>query len=160
MKERNKKPLTSDLSEEEKIKKLHNQIRGKMSKIRGMSNEDRSVNYVLSNYKKYGIVDKHHIYVTPRGSRHHQDLFSTEYGDKNEKAGFDLICIPENDNYTFIDGNGYSNRHSFHIYLIQVKSSKLPPAKYIEALQNFKVPTWVKKELHIWVGDELQIIPL
>lgn len=96
--------------------KLVLSLRGRASKSKGGSNEDRSIAFVLGNYVKYKVPDKEHIYYTPRGTRFHKDLFSVEYKEKNgktAKAGFDLACITD-DGYTVL-------------HLIQVKANANGP---------------------------------
>jgi len=137
--------------------KLYRQILGSMSKRKGRSNEDKSIQHILDNYTIYSVPDMSHIYKTPRGTRHHTDLFYTTYIDNKgikQKAGFDIMAIPDKDSYNE-DGTIYSYCH-----LVQVKSTKLPDTLYIKALQEYKVSEFIKKYLHIWVDDELQILPL
>jgi len=137
---------------QQKLDKLERQVRGKISKSMGMSNEDRSIKFILDHYEQYGVPDRLHIEMTPRGTQHHRDLFSVSYktkGGKLDKAGFDLIALTDIDN---------GERMVAH--LIQVKSNKMPTSAYINALVNFEVHPLINKELHIWIGDELKVIPL
>jgi hypothetical protein len=118
-------------------------MKGKMSKKRGRDNEDRSYHYILDHPEIYGCVSRDHIHVTPRGSKHITDIFCIKYthNGKEEKAGWDIMVIPD------------ASLHS-DTFLIQVKSG-MPPSHYFAQLVNFKVPSYIKKELHIWEGDKL-----
>lgn len=127
---------------------------GKDSKVRGLINENRSMQHILSNYGIYGVPDKSHVYFTPRGNKHTMDLFSTRYFDSAGNlrfAGFDIVAISDgkNRNGIFIGGT-----------LVQVKSTKLPTKQYLKILCDFPVSASVNKELHLWVGDTLHKYPL
>lgn len=120
-------------------------LRGKMSKAKGIRNENLTVGYVLSHAELFGVPDKEHIYITPRGTTYHKDLFSTAYTKPDGKViqiGFDLCCISTSDNAGVI------------VSLIQVKSTKLPPKWYIDVLRNFPVASGVKKYLFLWKDNE------
>jgi hypothetical protein len=131
------------------VERLEMQLRGKASKAMGRINEDRSVQYILDHPEKYGCVDRSHIHVTPRGTKYIPDLFCMyfELNGKKEKAGWDIMVIP--------DATLNSNTH-----LIQVKSNNMPSSTYLSALVNFKVPSYVTKELHLWKDGKLIIMEL
>ena len=136
------------MSEKTPKDKLYRKILGSMSKRQGRTNEDKSIKHILDNYDEYRVPDISHTHKTPRGTRHHTDLFYTTYIDRKgekQKAGFDIVCLT-------------SNECVSPPVLVQVKSTRLPDSLYIKALQDFKV--YARKELHIWVDDELQILPL
>lgn len=127
------------------------QIMGKKSKVMGFVNENRSIQYILSNYSTYGVPGRNHIYFTPRGSKHHMDLFSTKYFDGAGNlcfAGFDIVAL--------------SGRRTYGACttLVQVKSTRLPTKQYLRMLCEFPVATSCRKELHLWIGDKLHIYPL
>lgn len=135
---------------QQKLDKLERQVRGKISKSMGMSNESRSIKFVLDHYEQYGVPTRQHIEITPRGTQHHKDLFSVDYytkGGKKDKAGFDIVALADE-----------SSEYVTH--LIQVKSNHKPSYAYIKALSDIKVHPLINKELHIWKNDELVIIPL
>lgn len=131
------------------VEKLELRLRGKVSKIMGLQNEDKSVQYILDHPEKYGCVDRSHIHMTPRGTKYIPDLFCIYYEEngKKEKAGWDIMVIP--------DASLESNT-----YLIQVKSNHLPKSTYLSKLINFKTPPYITKELHIWKNGELIIMEL
>lgn len=127
------------------------QILGKQSKIKGYINENRSVAYIMANQEKYGVSDKVYIYCTPRlGNKHTPDLFSVKYFENNgdcKFAGWDIVALGKR-----------------KTILVQVKSTRKPSLRYIDALSSFGVDIEnLIKELHIWTDDAenpLQIINL
>lgn len=131
--------------ERNKILLSPNALRGKLSKSKGIRNENKTIDYVLSHAEMFGNVkDKDHIYFTPRGTSYHKDLFSTAFTLPNGKTvhiGFDLCCLSTDSDDVVVS-------------LIQVKSTRLPPKWYIDVLRKFPVSSKVKKYLFLWKADE------
>lgn len=127
----------------EKLKK-----QGKKSRAKGLRNQIKSRDWILSNPSHYGvIIEKERVQIVKTG-HYGGDIFAIKYGEKmvkdklvDLKAGWDLIVMP--------DGN--DEFLSPTIFLIQVKSEEMPDLEYMKALSDFKVPSFVQKELHIWI---------
>jgi hypothetical protein len=135
---------------------------------KGSKNQRNSRDYMINHPLEYGLLDEGRIEIV-RAGLGSLDFFSVKYGtttvlntDKKAKidpdgdpakvalmkmgfkikdlmAGFDLISIPHP-----IPGCVQN------IFLIQVKTNRLPDEPYIEALKSILVPSYVSKELHIW----------
>lgn len=134
---------------------------------RGKINQYKSVQWILEHEEKYGILVEDIVglrakvkTITLKSPRVHAmpihftgDLFSAKYGiDKKGndlKAGWDIITMPKS--------------VKFPIFLVQVKGSSFDVNRnmdYIGCLMNFETPEYIKKELHLWSGVKLKILPL
>lgn len=138
----------------------------------GNINEHRCIKYVLQNYHIYGVqptltfkdakgkmvIKSHNIEKT----RMYGDLFSVPYKDEYgnwQKAGWDIMTIPQSDEVKTAGGMVKLN-----IYLIQSKTNfnVLSNIRYLRALCELKVPSYVKKQLFNWKSgqDEPEITNL
>ncbi len=132
---------------------------------KGLRNQRKSKQYILSHPEIYGNLTSNRIH-TVQSSSFGGDMFSVCYGYTDKKniktgeyekvpllAGWDIITMPMDlDSECVIDEVGGDIKLTINscIYLIQVKTNNLPDNKYTIALKNFKVPFYVKKQLHIW----------
>jgi len=139
----------------------------------GIRNQYRSKQYMLRHPYLYGILpdkatstelisDRIEV-ATFKGKMMH-DLFNFEYKDLNgkmQKAGWDIISMPD-DNPDQIQRAGLpmfevETKDYFKVHLVQVKTNytlNSESIRYLEALCNFRVAPYVKKELHIWYTGE------
>jgi len=124
-----------------------NQRRGIYSKKIGTINEKNSRTYVLQNYKKYGVPsEKYMLWNT--GQQYMDDFFGL----------FDIITSPDQSSFIESEPNGI-NRNSFYTYYIQVKTKRLTNEDLLK-IKLFKVPFWIKREVHVWIDGKLQIISI
>lgn len=131
-----------------KIVNEDNRIRGKVAYKKGRRNEDKSVQWILNHPEKYCLDSPQRIEVAKdvfRGRfRNHIDLFSL----------FDIVTSPNPSLSLSYDSNGYPERNACQVYYIQVKTNKPPPLEDIEKIYDFKVPYYIRKEIHIWKDGE------
>lgn len=104
-----------------------------------------------------------------------KDLFSTTYdfeekiNDKGIKykkplrAGFDIISIPNKNEFVYDSKGNLIDNIWPDCYLIQVKTNynhkTLANQLYVQALRDIVVPPYFKKELHIWSTKDSSNIP-
>lgn len=137
------------------------------TRAKGQRNQRKSRDYMIQNPQIYGYLDKTRIEIV-RGGIGSEDFFgivyekqadkgkvvktiafinedtndtviANKYENPDKHAGFDIISIPYPD-----------TQFPNHIYLIQVKTNKMPNYKYIKALIDIPFPDYVKKQLHVW----------
>ncbi len=108
---------------------------------RGLASQRKSVKWMLEHPEKYGIIPNplQEKERTLRSCRIFNVGVGTYSGDLFER--FDIIAMPDSDEFT--------------IWLIQVKSNsfglnRTADLVYFTDLLEFKTPTAVRKELHIW----------
>jgi len=133
---------------------------GKRARQKGVTNQKRSVYYILNNYEKYKVPSRYMIENAKVGITF-ADFFSKVVGEKlvqrnNKyklvpvKLGWDIIAL----------GKEY-------LYLIQVKTIPKNRKADTELIERYKneyknsMPPYIKMELHFWtqLGD-IEVYPI
>lgn len=133
-----------------------NSAKGRKARSKGRYLQQKSINYILDNPLKYGIPD-YRQEKDPKKRKAIKRILNAGMGFSGDFFGlWDIIALP--DNRTQIDNPNFRELN-FPITFVQVKSNlsfnvsgKRTPAQseYIADLCNFEIPSYVRKELHVW----------
>lgn len=125
-----------------KTKNIKNVARGINNKRIGNINEKLSAEYVSNHPEIYGNEPRVHI---PN---------KTAFVAVDIYGLWDLLVVPT--------PPSEKEKYSWPSTLIQTKTNKMPTSEYLLKLIKFSVPSYFRKELHIWhTGkDEPEILEL